>query len=135
MTTGTAGNPQASQPQRMDVVEVYRPIGRLEAEQGQTREYFVRIEQRFDRQEERTAQRFAQQDARFDRQEERTARRFERQEKRAYRYKDRANRRDERDEKQFGRVTRRMEWCIIIGGFITIVGGFAGLALQNLLSG
>ena len=117
MTTGTTDNPQASQPQRMDVVEVYRLIGRLEAEQGQTREYFVRIEQRFDRQEERTA------------------RRFERQEKRAYRYKDRANRRDERDEKQFGRVTRRMEWCIIIGGFITIVGGFAGLALQNLLSG
>ena len=65
MTTEATQNPQGPQPTVMDIAEIYRIFGRLEAEQTQTKEHLIRIEQRFDRQDER-----------FDRQEERNEQRF-----------------------------------------------------------
>ncbi len=53
MTTEATQNPQPPQPPVMDVTEVYRTLGRLEAEQQLVKEILVRIEQRLDRQDQR----------------------------------------------------------------------------------
>ena len=115
MTTEAAQDPQTPQPPVMDVAEVYRTLGRLEAVQSQTREILVRIEQRLDRQEERNDQRFAQQeernDQRFTQQEERNDQRFGQQE--------------ERNDRQFREVNRRIDrlgYTIVGIGAAIIVG-------------
>ena len=67
MTTEATQNPQGPQPTVMDIAEIYRILGRLEAEQTQAKEHLIRIEQRFDRQDERNEQRFRDVNRRIDR--------------------------------------------------------------------
>ena len=67
MATETTQNPQDPQPPMMDVAEVYRTLGRLEAGQAQLEAGHTQINQRIDRLEQNTAQQFIEVNRRIDR--------------------------------------------------------------------
>lgn len=119
MTTEATQGQQSAVPPEMeasDVREVYRILGGLERGQTEIKERFDRQDQRFDRHEEHN-------NRQFDRHEEHNNHQFDRHE--------------ERNEQRFRETNRRVDrvWYTMLAGAIALVAGFAGLAIQNALSG
>ena len=137
MTTEATQQPQAPQPQVMDVSEVYRILGTLQQAHVGTEQQLVEVKQQLIRHEERNDQQFARLEERNDQQFARLEERNDQQLARLEERNDqRFERHEERNDAQNRETNRRIDrvWYTIVGGTIAILAGMAGLAVQIALS-
>ena len=109
MTTEATENVQPTQPPIAESLEIQRTLGRLEAEQTNTKEQLIRLDQRMEQ--------------RFTAHEQSNAQQYTAHE--------------HGNAQQFIEVNRCVDrlWYTIVGFGLAILAGIAGLAIQNALIG